>query len=334
MRFAFDDDQLAFAEALREVLSKECGPDVVRAAWAGADSAGLWGQLCEMGVVGLLAPEGVGGMGLGDLDLVALLVEAGRFAVPLPLSDVAAVAVPAIRDHAQPDDAESLLGDLCSGARRVAVGLAVDGGLVEGATRAAAFLLEADDGLHLVDADVVGIEPVDTVDGARHLSRISWTPSDATRLANAVVAAGQANDRAALAAAAELCGLSHTMLGMTVGYVSERKQFGVPVGSYQALKHRLADALLALELAQPLVIRAAATLDAGDPDASVHVSMAKAQASDAAGIVAEAALQCHGAIGYTVEYDLHLFLKRAWALQRRAGDAARHRRRVQRFLLG
>jgi len=66
----------------------------------------------------------------------------------------------------------------------------------------------------------------------------------------------------------------------------------------------------------------------------VHVSMAKAQASDAAGIVAEAALQCHGAIGYTVEYDLHLFLKRAWALQRRAGDAARHRRRVQRFLLG
>jgi len=334
MRFAFDEDQLAFAEALREVLSKECGPDVVRRASDGGSSADLWHRLSDMGVVGLLAPEGVGGLGLAEIDLVLLLVEAGRAAAPVPLSDVAAVAIPAIRDHGQSDDAESLLVDLCSGARTVAVGLALDGGIVEGAAGAAAFLLEAEDGLHLVDPDVVSLESVTSVDGARHLSRVTWTPSPATRLSNAVVGARQAADRSALAVAAELCGLSHTMLGMTVGYVSERRQFGVPVGSNQALKHRLADALLALEMAQPLVWRAAATLSTGDVDSSVHVSMAKAQASVAAGIVSEAALQCHGAIGYTVEYDLHLFLKRAWALQRRAGDAAHHRRLVQRSLLG
>jgi alkylation response protein AidB-like acyl-CoA dehydrogenase len=123
------------------------------------------------------------------------------------------------------------------------------------------------------------------------------------------------------------------MIDQTVAYVSERKQFGVPIGSFQAVKHHLADALLAVAFAEPLVWRAAYSMAEADPEASVHVSMAKASASDAAQKVTDVALQCHGAIGYTVECDLHLFMKRAWSLIRRSGDARLHRRRVSRHLL-
>ena len=332
MRFAFDDDQLAFAAALRDLLSKECAPEGVRAAWEGDGRVpGVWSHLTEMGVIGMLAPEGVGGLGMTELDLVLLCLEAGRAGLPDPLVDVAMVAVPAIRDHAQTSDAEMYLERICDGAT-VAVGLSWDPTVAD-ADGAIAYLLEAEDGLHLVDPDVVEVTPVPSVDGARRLGRVAWTPSPATRLADAAVAASAARDRAALGAAAELCGLSHTMLDMTVAYVTERRQFGVPIGSFQAVKHHLSNALLGLSFAEPLVWRAATSIATGDPDASIHVSMAKSAASDAAQRVADVSLQCHGAIGYTVECDLHLYMKRAWSLIRRSGDAVTHRRMVGATLL-
>jgi alkylation response protein AidB-like acyl-CoA dehydrogenase len=136
-------------------------------------------------------------------------------------------------------------------------------------------------------------------------------------------------ERAALAAAAQLVGLSQQMLDMSVAYVAEREQFGKPVGSFQAVKHHLADAALRLEFARPCVHRAAWVL-ANDPGGTqIAISLAKAQASEAALLVARKALQVHGAIGYTVEYDLHMWMKRAWALSAAWGDAAWHRNRVK-----
>ena len=134
-----------------------------------------------------------------------------------------------------------------------------------------------------------------------------------------------------------------TMLETTVEYVTERRQFGVPVGSFQAVKHHLANAGAAVEFAEPLVRHAAHLLSGGTNamatswsdriDQQVAVSMAKARASTAAQLVSETSLQCHGAIGYTVEADLQLFMKRAWALSRSHGDAYWHRRRVRGHLL-
>jgi hypothetical protein len=147
------------------------------------------------------------------------------------------------------------------------------------------------------------------------------------------VAFRRAFDRGALGTAAQLIGLTRRMLDMTVAYVSDRNQFGVPVGSFQAVKHHLADARIALEFARPLVYRAAWSMSEGDPDASVHVSMAKAAAGNAASVAAAKALQCHGAIGYSYEYDLHLFMKRAWALAAAWGDTPLHRARVGRAIL-
>jgi alkylation response protein AidB-like acyl-CoA dehydrogenase len=118
------------------------------------------------------------------------------------------------------------------------------------------------------------------------------------------------------------------MLTMTIGHVNSRRQFGVPVGSFQAVKHQLADAYLVIEFARPAVLAAGWAQAAAAGDAAEQTSIAKVLASDAAVSVARAAIQCHGAIGYTTEYDLHLFVKRAWALAASWGSASWHRRRL------
>ena len=140
------------------------------------------------------------------------------------------------------------------------------------------------------------------------------------------IPAANYTDPPALAAAAQLVGLGQRMLDLTVGYVKERTQFGVPVGSFQAVKHQLADALKEIAFARPAVWRAGSTRAPRD------LSMAKAMASDAASFTARRALQCHGAIGYTVEYELHRYLKQTWKLARSFGDAAFHRERIAKEL--
>jgi alkylation response protein AidB-like acyl-CoA dehydrogenase len=132
--------------------------------------------------------------------------------------------------------------------------------------------------------------------------------------------------RAALGTAAQLIGLAERQLGMTVGHVAQRHQFGVPVGSFQAVKHQLADALLGVRFAEPAVRRAGLVLEAGTAAAAVPaVALAKALASDAADLVSRTAIQCHGALGYTDEYDLQLYAKRTWALAAAWGTAGEHR---------
>jgi alkylation response protein AidB-like acyl-CoA dehydrogenase len=144
----------------------------------------------------------------------------------------------------------------------------------------------------------------------------------------------RAFDRGAFASAAELVGVARRLLDMTVEYVKIRQQFGKAVGSFQAVKHLLAEAHVGIELARPCVYRAAYALARREADRAIHVSMAKAYASDAATRAACAALQCHGAIGYSFEYDLHLWMKRAWALAATWGDAAWHRDRIATAVLG
>jgi hypothetical protein len=134
--------------------------------------------------------------------------------------------------------------------------------------------------------------------------------------------------RGVVGTAALLVGLSRRMLDLTVGYVRQREQFGVPIGSFQAVKHALASALLSLRFARPAVLAAGWALASETADAATYASAAKALASETALLVARTALQCHGAIGYTTEYDLHLFAKRAWATAPTWGSAEEHRRRI------
>lgn len=320
MRFALSDDQVAFGDAVRDLLAKECTPAVVRAAWdlpAGGLDRGVWESLDSMGVLSLLVPEADGGFGLDETYLVPILEECGRVALPHPIVETAMVAAP-------------LLGAGCG-----MVSTDLGGPLIPCAADADVLLLRTGSGLKRVPRPGVDLHAELTVDRTRRAARIRTREhtdgpvgTDWSVVTDDPAVVELALDRGALGTAAVLIGLGQTMLDLTVGYVQERRQFGVPIGSFQAVKHHLADAALALEFARPAVWRAAWSVAHGAPTRSRDVSMAKAMASDAADLVARRALQCHGAIGYTVEADLHLYLKRTWALARTWGDSAHHTDRV------
>lgn len=337
MRFAFSDDQLMFRDTVRDLLDKECQPERVRYAWVNDDGRlpGLWSALAEMGVLGIQVPESSGGLGLTELDLVLLLEETGRAALPDPVIDVVAVAAPLLAEVAPSDVARRWLPGLVAGDELVTTELG--GPFVPNADTASLVIATRDDRLVAVRTEPARLTRQSSVDGARRLFTVDWDDPDAVVLAEgdpARAAVDRARARGALGTAAQLVGLGQSMLDLTVEYVKERRQFGVPIGSFQAVKHHLADALMHLEFARPVVYAAAWALANADPAAARLVSHAKVAASDAAGLVGRQALQCHGAIGYTVEYDLHLSLKRVWALAAAWGDASWHRRRVAELVLG
>jgi alkylation response protein AidB-like acyl-CoA dehydrogenase len=330
MHFAFSEDQLALRDAVRDLLTKECPPAAVRAAWSN-DSGRCppaWGALTEMGVLGVLAPEALGGLGLNEVDLVLVLEETGRFALPEPIVETAAVAVPLL---ARRDDERA--AELVTGASASAVHALAPHAVW--ADSAATIVVLGATQCGVVAPAAVELSAVESVDGARRLFAFDLAASRpwATVESGSNPEIDRAFDGAALGTAAQLVGLADRMIEMTVAYATERRQFGVPIGSFQAVKHHLANARLALEFARPLVYRAAWTIAVDDHERAVAVSLAKASASDAALLAGRVALQCHGAIGYTTEYDLHLFMKRAWALAATWGDAAWHRARVGRAIL-
>jgi alkylation response protein AidB-like acyl-CoA dehydrogenase len=349
VRFAFTDDQLAFRDAVADLLAKECPPEVVRAAWPdGTDAHGarkgegaradadriakVWADLAEMGVLGIGVSEANGGLGMAEDDWVLLAEETGYAALPHPFVETACVVAPLLDDT---DDPHGVLAELLDGSRQagaLALGSAlVPWGdavtyLVSLAPRPDWRALRIDRGVAVGDTEAQRRTLADAVDGGRRVVQLGAWKADGG-LGDAAIAA-RSFDRGALGTAAQLVGLGRRMLDLTVAYATERKQFGVAIGTQQAVKHHLADAAMKLRFAAPVVYAAAWELSTGAPTASRTVSTAKALASDAARFTAKQALQCHGAIGYTVEYDLHLYLKRAEALSRSWGDAAWHRRRV------
>jgi alkylation response protein AidB-like acyl-CoA dehydrogenase len=325
MRFALTADQQDLRDVVHELMERLCPPSVVRAAPDAPEIDALHRGLVELGAPGLLVGEEAGGLGLDENVLVPVLAETGWAAAPLPVAETLAVA-PAVLE------AGGLVDDVLSGKATCAADPA-GSGLVRFGTRASLLLQGAFGGtgpIRVIDLATAHREPVAAVDPAADLQRIDGGTERAVVDDPAVVETAWL--RGVLAAAAQLVGLSRRMLDMTVEYVGSRTQFGVPVGSFQAVKHHLASAFLELEFAAPVVARAGASLATGDPQRARDVATAKALASDAASTVARTAIQCHGAIAYTTEYDLHLYAKRAWALAADWGSAAWHRAVVAREL--
>ncbi|MFE9447664.1 acyl-CoA dehydrogenase family protein [Streptomyces sp. NPDC006739] len=298
MRFLLDTEQRAFADSLHAMLTAADTPSVVRD-WNRGDHTGgraLWSRLAEAGVFALAVPETYDGLGAHPVELAVAFLELGRHAVPGPLVETVAAAV--------------LLAGPGPSAERFLPGLA------KGATMATVAL-----GTHALDGDAADLHLALTPEGLR----LSPGPGpvrrslDPARRLTPLAPGGELLsprppvDRALawarLATAAQALGVGLALLDRTVAYVGQRTQFGVPVGSFQAVKHRLADAKIALEFARPLLFGAALTLDAAD------VAAARLSACEAAYSTARTALQLHGAIGYTAEYDLSLWLTKARALR-------------------
>lgn len=333
MDFTFTDDQVAFRQAVAELLAKECTPERLREAWAGDGRVpGLWDRLVEMGVIGLLVPEAQGGFGLTEVDLVGMVEELGRAGAPDPVARVAGVIVPLLSEVAN-EDAVALLPLIADGSSRPALRLPGERHVDHVAGSTVLLALEGEELLSVApDAVQAAAEP--TTDGGHRLAEVSFDPEQAEVLSpEADGAVGPALDRVALFTAAELVGLAGRMLDDTVAYAKDRQQFGVAIGTFQAVKHHLANVRMALEFARPAVYAAAWEVAHGTDEAPRAVSVARVLAGDAAELAAKVGLQVHGAIGYTDEADLHLFMKRVWTLAATGGTPTEHARRVATQLL-
>lgn len=330
MHFAFSEDQELFRASFKEVCERACDPGRVRNAWDGGRNDDLWKQLGELGVLGMTLSEGAGGLGMHELDWVLILEEAGRSGLPEPLASHTAVGLPLLEELGAEALKAEWLPRASSGDARV--GVAFEGSpFVAHAASLDLVLVGRGPRVYAVPGKDCAWDAQASVDHSRRLAalgrelRPEWLLSE-----TAGASLARAFNRAVVAQSAELLGVSQRMLDLTVDYVKVRHQFGKPIGSYQAVKHRLADSLLRLEFAKPLTYRAAHSLSLGlaGPDVDAQVSMARLYARDAAEFMAKAALQLHGAIGYTFEYDLQLWMKRAWAIGRTLHSDAWHRERV------
>ena len=311
MRFELTADQRDFAAALESMLSAAGTPAVARA-WAEGNSGPgrkLWSRLAEQGVCALVVPEERGGMGASAVELVVALEAIGRHGVPGPWVESAAYLPLAVKDaEVLAALAEGAIGTVAVPPR---VPYAVDA--------------ETADHVYLA-ADTLSLATV----GARHMS-VDRTRRLCEVSPGASVAAGDleaAMTLAELATAAQLLGCGERLLADSVRYVKQRKQFGREIGSYQAIKHALADVRIALDFARPLILGAA--LDPQRRD----VSAAKVASADAAYLASRTALQMHGAIGYTEEFDLSLWITKVRALVTAWGTTAHHRAVVLDSLVG
>lgn len=358
MDFTFTEEQELAAQALRGLLDDHCtGADLRRAAEARAPEAfavacaARRAALKELGLAGVLVPSSAGGLGLAPIDLAKLAEEAGRAALPEPLIDAEGVALPllaqlvdALGDASAADAAPAAAArEVLAAAleQRASVLAVLPGSGPTAAVAEAGFLLlsHSPDEVALHRRDALRVTPVESVDPLRRLAAVD--AAGAAPLAvwrgDAARAAWQAaGARSAAFIGAQLLGLGVRMVGIAVAYALDRKQFGKAIGANQAVKHALADAQMRLEFARPVVYAACGALDAmarPDPAASLRVSHAFVAAADAADRAARAAIQVHGAMGYSWEVDLQFYAKRAWALAALAGGRSAHFARLHRALL-
>ncbi|TDZ89723.1 acyl-CoA dehydrogenase [Mycobacteroides salmoniphilum] len=317
MRFDLDTQQRDFAASIDAALGAADVPAAARAWARGNHEPGLavWSTLSDLGVTALAVSEKYDGIGAHPVDLVVALEGLGKWAVPGPVVESLAVA-------------PVLLAEDENGAQRSSQ--LASGELI--ATVAAPPItpraLDADVAGLVLIADDIGFREaqVDTqhesIDATRRVFDVTPTGGGVSLDTNRSINFG------VLAISAQLIGAGQALLDSAVDYAKQRSQFGRPIGSYQAVKHKLADVHIALELARPLVYGAALSLAEDSPTAARDVSAAKVAANKAAYLAARSSLQTHGAIGFTAEYDLSLWILKVRALTSAWGTSEWHRARV------
>jgi alkylation response protein AidB-like acyl-CoA dehydrogenase len=331
MRWELSQEQADFRSILRAWLQERCPSSTVRG-WLDSGDPGVFEQqFATEGWSAVGSPEDLGGQGGGLVELALAAEELGRAVAPSSAWLGSVLAVPGLADA--PDAAKALLADgvatvlaVSSGAVPAAIPTVVDDGAgltgvvrsVLGADRARRLLVpvrqRAGTVLVLVDVEASGVEVHSRVltDRSRTTGDIVFSGANGTPIAaDADAVLGGAALRAAVLVSADALGVAELMLEMAVEYAKQRHQFGVPIGSFQAVKHAAAEMLVQVESARSIVYLAAASVDAGHPESHLHAAAAKAQVTAGAAEAADTALTIHGAIGYTWEHDLQLYYKRA-----------------------
>jgi alkylation response protein AidB-like acyl-CoA dehydrogenase len=331
MDFGFTDDQREIQRTARDLLSERATPARVREhAEARTVDETLWRELSGLGWPGIAISEQHGGQGLGQIELSILCEELGRSLAPVPFLP-SAMAAAVIEQAGSAEQCERWLPGLASGETIGALGAAVDGvaELVIGGADAQVLVLVEDDGTgQVLGANEAEVSPLAAIDPTRSAARVGAPDGAGEPLGDVCAGLG----RALVSVSSELVGVCDRALAMTVDYVKERHQFGVPVGAYQAVSHRCAQMLLDTEKARSTAAFAAWTADADPERLAEAAAMAKASASDAGREVTASAIQAHGGIGFTWEADVHWLYKRAQLDAALLGGAKRHRAQLAAIL--
>ena len=322
MDFDLSDDQRALRAAARDLLAQTASSDRVRTQLGQGVDRELWSTMCEQGWPALALPEKSGGLGLGWVEVVVLATEIGRRVAPTPYLSTALAL------HALLADTEGLRERLITGDAIAATGW--DDQPIADAPAADVVVVVRNDEVSVYEVEGKSPDEQQAIDTTRVFGRIDF--SQPHRIVGEQELATELTDRGAVAYAAELLGLAEQMLEVSVEYAKVREQFGRPIGSFQAVKHRCSDMLVDVEGMRSAVYYAAWAIDARTDDMSLAASTAKSWASDAARRVMNNALQVHGGIGFTWEHDLHLYLKRAEVDATQFGDPRWHRDRISRLL--
>jgi alkylation response protein AidB-like acyl-CoA dehydrogenase len=349
MFFALDSDQLAFDAAVRSYLGERFDLAAVRGVFEDLSGDGhpasLWKAAAEQGWLAVTVPEEHDGLGLGLVEAQVIARALGAGVAPGPWRGTV-LAAEAIRLAGSPEQQAAWLPRLGSGD---AVGAFTLRGTAPGTLPAVEYGAVADvvvarsvpilgpasgpseDGLALVTG--AAATPQGSYDGTTRLASVEAGAGEPLPGATAeVIAALEA--RATVLVAADLVGIAREAVSRTVAYDKDRQQFGVPVGSFQAIKHALADLHVAVTLAEHAALYAAHAVDAGLDDAALAVAVAKAKASDTALAATAAMIQYHGGIGYTWEHEAHFYYKRAKRLAGQFGDADAHRATIAALTIG
>ncbi|MBY0440594.1 MAG: acyl-CoA/acyl-ACP dehydrogenase [Mycobacteriaceae bacterium] len=350
----YSDTEEALRESVRRLLAERCPLESVAKMYDAPppDFSGVWQMLAsDLGLAGLLIPEALDGAGASAREAAVVLEEMGRAVAPVPFLSSSVLATVALLTVGETE----ILMELASGAATAALaiplsaapgdpvcGVSIEASRLVGQVRNVADVGGADVlvvpamgphglELHVVrpTADGVQVSPVLALDMTRPLADVRFSHAVSVRIdGGSDQAAGalcQALRTGAALLASEQLGIAQWCFDTTLNYVKQRKQFGRAIGSYQAIKHRLADLWLDVSSAAVAARYAADTCARGDEDASVAAAMAQAFCSDVAVHVAEECVQLHGGTGMTWEYPVHLYLKRAKSDQLALGTPYRHR---------
>jgi alkylation response protein AidB-like acyl-CoA dehydrogenase len=340
-------EQDAYQEAFRGWLSDVAAPDVVRRWLDAGDAAAFEKLFADGGWGGVGLPEELGGQGGGLVELALTAEELARAAAPSAGWLTTVLAVPALAPAGRRDLAElALAGETAAYLMPAecvpdeAPPLSVDeNGAINGSVprvlagdTAVRFVVPAGRELRLVEAGAPGVTRTGRklLDRSRSVADVTLdrVPSQPLELDDPAGVLRQASARAAVLVAADSLGASSRMLDLAVAYSKQRHQFGVPIGSFQAVKHAAAMILVGVEAARSAVYFAAASVDADGPESFLHAAAVKAQVTAEGSRAADSALTLHGAIGYTWEYDLQLFFKRAKLDEKLLGTPAQWNERI------
>ena len=357
MQFGLSESQEFLKNSARQFFAGECPSAEVRRLMETetAFDAALWSKLADQGYTGIIFPETYGGVGLGKVELMLLMEEAGRALLPGPFFSTVVLAGSVLDAVCAPAHKKKYLEPICRGEVRATVAIlessaswnprdiqmsAASGRItgeklfVPDAAVADFIVVAARNGVFLVDSKAPGlkISPMAYMDLTRKLYVVEFDNTPAEEI-GAAANLPRAFNIATVALAAELVGGMQHALEVTVEYAKTRKQFGKPIGMFQAVQHQCADMYLETESSRSAVYYAGWALEENSPDSAVAVSIAKMYASDAARTVGNRSIQIQGGMGFTWENDVHLYYRRAKANETVFGDAIYHRERIASMLI-